>query len=217
MGERLRQLSNPAPEPKRADISRVSIAALMVIALAVGTFTLSAAIASSPPANLGWYRVIPPPRFDGDVLSGAPGGGSPVWSDGIWRFPGAVPVTAVYGHDSQPLLYVRGAEGDLLNPAGELAEFWKTTNPLAKLGITLIADAEPAGPLGGSLQCELGMNMCAWADYSGIVVVSLSPPDIDGSSASMDDTASSEQALAELTKSFRAAAESLKPQTGRPA
>ncbi len=109
-----------------------------------------------------------------------------------------------------------GAEGDLLNPAGELAEFWKTTNPLAALGVTLIADAEPTGPLAGSLQCELGQNMCAWADYSGIVVVSLTPPNSSGADASIDDSVASEQALAELTKSFRGVAELLKPHTGRP-
>jgi hypothetical protein len=111
---------------------------------------------------------------------------------------------------------VWGAEGDLLNPAGELAKFWKTTNPLAALGVTLITDAEPTGPLGGSLQCELGMNVCAWADYSGIVVVSLSPPNDIGSNGSTADPVSSEQALAELTESFRAVAELLKPQSGRP-
>ncbi len=110
MGERLRQLSAPVPESKRASVSSVAaagvIASLAVIALAVGTFTLSAAVASSPPANLGWYRVVPPSRFNGDVLSGARLGGSSVWSDGIGRFQGAVAVTAVYDRDGQPLLYV---------------------------------------------------------------------------------------------------------------
>lgn len=204
-GERLRLISSGEPAPRKAAGAHPALAALMVIALAAGPFALTSS--SAPTPNLGQYRVVPPPRFENGVLAAQLG--SSVWAHGIRRFTGAMPVEAVYDEGGQPWLYVWGAEGDLTDPAGELAAFWKATDPMAGLGVPLVADAEATGPLDGYLQCEFGTNMCAWADYSGIVVVSTSPPDDAGGpvSAEAPDPVSAEQALADLTKSFRGTAE----------
>jgi hypothetical protein len=77
------------------------------------------------------------------------------------------------------------------------------------------ADTEPTGLLGGYLQCESAEDYCAWADYSGIVVVSQSPPAelgalvqiTVGSGSGQADAFYSEQALAGLTMAFRDLAE----------
>lgn len=213
-GERLRLVSalssgDASPGQAPGDGSfRQAIATLAVIAIAAGPFALASSASAGPPPNLGAYRVVPPPRFGNGVLTSHLG--SSVWRYGIERFGGAVPVEAVYDQGGQPWLYVWGAEGRLTDPSGALAAFWKASDPLAGFNLPLVADAEPAGPLGGDLQCELGTNTCAWADYSGIVVVSLSAPGNGGVAVTTGDDAdpgSTEQALAELAKSFRGKAE----------
>lgn len=134
---------------------------------------------------------------------------------GIRHFGGAEPVNVSYSKDGGPWLYMWGAQGDLTDPAGELSAFWQATNPWpAALGlIPLPIDTESAGPLNGYLQCSSAQVTCAWADYSGIIVVSQSPPSQVGTPAPVTTYPGgfySEQALAELTRSFRSAAELLR-------
>lgn len=156
---------------------RLSVLAGLVIAVAIGVFAYSYARAGGPPPNLGAYRVVASPLFEGARLSATTGPRSAVWSDGIKRFPGGTPVIAVYDQGGQPALYVWGAEGKLADPAGELAAFWRAFNaPAAQLNLPFEGDSEPAGPLGGYLQCQTAFQLCAWADYSGIVAVSPQPP-----------------------------------------
>jgi hypothetical protein len=183
-----------------------------------GGFTLVSPLATAPPpANLGWYQVLPPSRFEGGVLSGP--SQSRVWSAGISRFSGAVPVSVVYSESGQPWLYAWGAYGKLTNPAAELAAFWQASDPftaLANLNLpatSLLADAEPAGPLAGYLQCSEAQDTCAWADYSAIIVVSQSPPSDFNALVQAASVTGSEQALAGLTRSFRGAAERLRPRS----
>lgn len=189
---------------------RLSVLAGLVIAVAVGVFAYSYARAGGPPPNLGAYRVVPPPLFEGGRLSAAPGLRSAVWSDGIKRFPGATPVAAVYDQDGQPMLYVWGAEGKLADPAGELAAFWRAFSPAAaEMNLPVGGDTEPAGPQGGYLQCQTVFQLCAWADYSGIVAVSPQPPGntsliIVAPAASATVT---EQEMASITLAFRDMAE----------
>jgi hypothetical protein len=66
-----------------------------------------------------------------------------------------------------------GRLGQVADPQGELAAFWQQMNPFGQLGLQVYPDSEQAGSLGGDLQCEQDVA-CAWADDSGIVVVSLS-------------------------------------------
>lgn len=215
--ERLRMISaaeggQPVPGHYRAVFASVT-----VIALAVGTFALANPLsAAAAPPHLGWYRVVPPAHFDGGVLSGSSGTPSSGWNTGITMFSGAVPVNVVYNQHGQPWLYMWGAYGDLSNPSGELSTFWQATGAFTTLGlsgVTETIDAWPTGSLGGYLQCLYGDDTCAWADGSGIVVVSQSPPSQADSIAPITTDPNgfySEQALAALTKSFRDAAELLR-------
>ena len=182
----------------------------LVIAVAIGAFAYSYPRAGGPPPNVGAYRVVPPSLFEGDRLSATTGPRSAVWSDGIKRFPRATPVTAVYDQDGKPVLYVWGAEGKLADPAGELKAFWQAFNPLAtQINLPVSGDTEPAGPLGGYLQCQTVFQLCVWTDYSGIVAVSPQPPGdtaliIVAPAASVTIT---EQGMAAMTLSFRGLAE----------
>jgi len=100
----------------------------------------------------------------------------------------AAPVTAIYVRGGQPWLYVWGVYGKLADPAGALSAFWNRSAGLSGLlsqelgGGQPIVDTEPGGPLGGNLQCDWVTWTCAWADDSGIVVVSYQAP-ADASSA----------------------------------
>jgi hypothetical protein len=188
----------------------------LVIAVAAGVSALVFASAGGPPPNLGAYRVVPPPQFEGARLSAATGPGSAVWSDGIKRFPGATPVTAVYDQDGQPWLYAWGAEGKLADPAGELTAFWQAWDPFAALMNIPLApsDNEPTGPLGGTLQCQEVFQVCAWADYSGIVVVSPQSFNDTGMITTSPTTnlplTITEQQMDAMTLSFRGVAEQLR-------
>jgi STE24 endopeptidase len=229
-GERLRMISaatggRPVAGYEQAAVGgkpmagryRAAFASVTVIALGVGAFTLAKPLgAAAPPQHLGWYRVVAPAHFDGGVFSGSSGAPSSVWSAGITKFSGAVPVNVVYNQQGQPWLYMWGAYGDLANPSGELSAFWHATDVFSTLGISGVAsviDTWPTGPLGGYLQCAQGDNTCAWADGSGIVVVSQLPPSEAPELVPITTGPNgfySEQALAALTKSFRGAAELLK-------
>jgi len=83
----------------------------------------------APPEHLGWYRIVPPARFDGGRYAGTSGSASSVWAAGIRRFAGAVPVNAFYDNKHQPWLYMWGAEGDLIDPAAEPSAFWQAAQP----------------------------------------------------------------------------------------
>jgi hypothetical protein len=102
---------------------------------------------------------------------------------------------------------VWGAYGKLADPSGEVSAFWnKFGAPLAFDGPGVFPDAEPAGPLGGSLQCDDGTLTCIWADNSAVVVVSLAGPGTSGAFAYPGGTVT-EQQLAAMTLSLRNAAE----------
>jgi Zn-dependent protease with chaperone function len=221
MGERLRLISAASPDgaPGSARPRQVlpAFAAVTVTAFVVGGFALFSPLATAtPPATMGWYKVLPPSRFEGAVFSGT--SQSSVWSAGIARFSDAVPVSVVYNQSGQPWLYMWGAYGNLANPAAELAAFWQASDPFAEyanpsvLPGSQLVDAEPAGPLGGYLQCSETLATCAWADYSGIIVVSQAPPSQFNTlvQISAGPAGNSEQTLARLTLSFRGAAELLR-------
>jgi Zn-dependent protease with chaperone function len=196
---------------------RAAFASVTVVALAVATFALANPLgAVAAPQHLGWYRIMPPARFDGGAFSGSSGSQSSVWSAGITKFSGAVPVNVVYNQQGQPWLYMWGAYGDLANPSGELSAFWQATDVFSTLRISGVAsaiDTWPTGPLGGYLQCAQSDNTCAWADGSGIVAVSQLPPSeapVLIPTTTDPNGFYSEGALAALTKSFRGAAELLR-------
>ncbi len=204
---------------------RPSVLAAWVIAVAVAIGALGVlfaynhahvgAHAAGPPPNPGAYRVVPPPMFEGARLSAATGPRSAVWSDGITRFPGATPVTAVYDKDGKPWLYAWGAEGKLVHPGVELATLWQAFDPDAAANNLpgLPGDPEPTGAPGGYLQCQEVYQVCAWADYSGIVVVSPQPfgetDFIVGAPVISFPVTISEQGMAAMTLSFRGVAEHL--------
>jgi hypothetical protein len=196
---------------------RPAVLAGLVIAVGVfaSLFAYNYARGGGPPPNPGAYRVVPPPLFQGARLSAATGPRSAVWSDGIKRFPGATPVVSVYDKDGKPWLYAWGAEGKLADPAGELAAFWQADDPLAApMNIPLTpTDNEPTGPLGGYLQCQELFQECAWADYSGIVVVSPQPFGQSGMIAIGPVATITEQEMDAMTLSFRVAAEQLSRDT----
>jgi hypothetical protein len=102
---------------------------------------------------------------------------------------------------------VWGAYGRLADPSGELSAFWNKFEVLPFGGNSGSRDSEPAGPLGGYLQCDGGLLTCAWADDSGIVLVSLSSPGPQSGVVAYAGTTITEQELAAMTLSLRAAAE----------
>lgn len=75
----------------------------------------------------------------------------------------------------------------------------------------MTTDSEPGGRLSGYLQCQPGSDLCAWADYSGIIAVSQFPP--RSFMPVLEGPALSEKQLAVLTKSFRDTAELLRHRT----
>ena len=85
----------------------------------------------------------------GLVIAVATGPRSAVWSDGIKRFPGATPVTAVYDKDGKPRLYVWAPKESSPSRPGR----WATTCNARQV-----------------------FQVCTRADYSSIVVVSPQPP-----------------------------------------
>jgi hypothetical protein len=98
---------------------------------------------------------------------------------------------------------VWGAYGRLADPSGELSAFWNKFEVLPFGGNSGSRDSEPAGPLGGYLQCDGGLLTCAWADDSG----SLSSPGPQSGVVAYAGTTITEQELAAMTLSLRAAAE----------
>jgi hypothetical protein len=112
-----------------------------------------------------------------------------------------------------------GSYGKLTDPTGELAAFWQAADPFTMFtqhnlpAASQVIDDEPTGPLEGYLQCSESLVTCAWADYSGIIVVSQAQPSEFNWLAQFTTGPAgiySEQTLAGLTKSFRSAAELLR-------
>jgi Zn-dependent protease with chaperone function len=164
------------------------------------------------PADAGKYRVLVPRSVDGSPLDTTSTDAvhlrSLVWGDGdLERFPGAVSVTAIYDQQGQSWLYVWGAYGKLADPSGELSAFWNKSDPIAQVLGSVTPDDESAGPRGGYLQCDGDTMTCAWADNSGIVAVSLSPPDDQSGVIVSQGAPITEQELAAMTLSLRATAE----------
>jgi Zn-dependent protease with chaperone function len=222
--ERLRLLRDPAPvadvQPAQVQSAEVRPRATSAHRAAwrsvlAGVLVLSAVVAIGAasghsghrviamPSDAGKYRVLLPRSFDTAPLEAASADAklrSSVWDSGdLTRFPGAVPVAGIYDQYGQ-LWYVWGAYGKLADPSGELSAFWNKFQGFP--------DAESAGPLGGYLQCDNGTSTCAWADDSGIVVLSLAgPAQLGGLVITYSGSEVSEQTLAAITLSLRALAE----------
>jgi Zn-dependent protease with chaperone function len=161
------------------------------------------------PSDAGRYRVVLPRELDAAPLdtTSTVQLRSSVWGNGyLERFPAAVPVAAVYDMEGESWIYVWGAYGKLADPVGELSAFWNKFNA-SPLGYIGPQDTEPAGPLGGYLQCDDGGLTCAWADNSGIVVVSVSPPGPQSGAIVYPGATITEQELAAMTLSLRATTE----------
>lgn len=226
--ERLRLLRDPAlvadVEPGATTAGRVIRRRLLAGVLVLGAVT--AAIAASDhrvsvasdhrviamPVNAGRYRVQLPRDFDSAQLDTTSADAVHLWS-AFWssgdlnRFPGAAPVTAIYDEQGNTWLYVWGADGKLADPAGELSAFWSKFEALPFGGSTGPPDTESAGPLGGYLQCDGDLLTCAWADNSGIVVMSLSSPGPQSGAVAYVGSPVTEQQLAAMAVSLRAVAE----------
>jgi Zn-dependent protease with chaperone function len=193
-------------------VRRGLLAGALVFAALVAASAVSGHRAIAMPADAGKYRVLLPRSVDGSPLDATSEDAiqlrSAVWGSGdLGRFPGAVPVTALYDQQGQSWLYVWGAYGKLADPSGELSAFWNKSDALP-FGLSGGPDLEaPAGPHGGYLQCDVDTYTCAWADNSGIVVVSLSPPGDQSGAIVSVGAPITEQQLAAMTLSLRAAAE----------
>ncbi len=221
-GERLRLIRDTAPvadlQPRAAIAChqrRGPLTGVLLRGIAVDMVRDAEVIAM--PADAGKYRVALPRDVDTAPLdttdsdtaqldrtsADAAQVRSSVWGSGdIGRFAGAVPVTAVYDQDGGSFLYMWGAYGKLADPSGELSAFWGKFDPFPNEA------AQRAGPLGGYLQCDDALWTCAWADSSGIVVMSLGPPgeNVLGT-VIVADASPTEPGLAAVTRSLRAAAE----------
>jgi STE24 endopeptidase len=212
--ERLSLLRETAPladvQPRGTTASHVVWRWLLVGVLVLGAVVAVGAVADHGvhrvivmPADAGRYRVLLPRNFDTAPLDTTDTAQlrSSVWGSGdLTRFPGAVPVAAVYYQDGQLWFYAWGAYGKLADPSGELSAFWNK--------FPSFPDAEPTGPLGGYLQCDDGTLTCAWADNSGIVVVSVAGPAQLGSPViTYAGPEVTEQEVAAMTLSLRAVAE----------
>jgi len=231
--ERLRLLGDPAPvadmQPRAGPSDHVvrrglPVAALVFSAAAVAiaaAFAIAAVTGSGSSdhrviavaAEMGKYRVLLPRQVSGAPLdttsTDAAHLRSSVWGAGdLRRFPDAAPVTGVYDETGTSWLYVWGAYGKLADPSGELSAFWnKFGASLAFDGPGVFPDAEPAGPLGGVLQCDGGTMTCVWADNSAIVVVSLAGLGNLSSGFAYPGDTITEQQLATMALSLRNAAE----------
>ena len=205
----------PGTRPRSATAGRVRrglLVGALVIAALVAAGTVSGHQAIAMPADAGKYRVLLPRSVDAAPLDATSEDAvqlrSAVWGSGdLGRFPGAVPVTAVYDQQGQSWLYVWGAYGKLADPSSELSAFWNKFDALP-FGLGGDPDLEAAaGPHGGYLQCDIDTWTCAWADNSGIVVVSLSPPGPQSGVVVNFGAPITEQQLAAMTLSLRAVAE----------
>jgi Zn-dependent protease with chaperone function len=167
------------------------------------------------PSDAGKYRVLLPRSFDTAPMETAAAKQlrSSVWGSGdLTRFPGAVPVAAVYDQDGETWFYAWGAYGKLADPSGELSAFWNKVNAASGGFDIVFPDAESSGPLGGYLQCDGGSLTCAWADNSGIVVVSVAgPAQLGDPVITYEGPEVTEQQLAAITLLLRAAAEVAAP------
>jgi Zn-dependent protease with chaperone function len=222
--ERLRLLGDPVPvadiQPGAGLGDRVArglLAGVLVLVAAVVAIAVATASGSfdhrviAVSAAMGKYRVVLPRHVGAapldTVSTDAAQLRSSVWGAGdISRFPGAAPVTAVYDEEDISWLYVWGAYGKLADPSEELSAFWNKYS----FGMNVYPDAEPAGPLGGELQCDNGTMTCAWADNSAIVVVSLATPgSVEWGDVTFAGALITERQLARMTLSLRDAAEVL--------
>jgi Zn-dependent protease with chaperone function len=217
--ERLSLLRDPVPvadtQPRATAAGRMVrrrlLTGVLVLGAAGAAIAVSGHRAIAMPADAGKYLVVLPRHVDTAPLDTTSTDAvqlrSSVWgSRYLTRFPDAAPVTAVYDEEGQSWLYVWGAYGKLADPSGELSAFW-TKFDAGPLGAVGSPDAERAGRLGGYLQCDGGGLTCAWADNSGMVVVSLSPPGPQSGVVAYVGATVTEQQLAAMTLSLRADAE----------
>jgi hypothetical protein len=116
-------------------VRRGLLAGGLVFAALVAAGAVSGHRAIAMPADAGKYRVLLPRSVDGSPLDATSEDAvqlrSSVWGSGdLGRFPGAVPVTALYDQQGQSWLYVWGAYGKLADPSGELSAFWNNFDAL---------------------------------------------------------------------------------------
>jgi len=210
MGTGLTETDTAGPDGRNRRIRVVAglLTAVLVVGLAVAAIVVF--VYRATPADVGKYRLVLPRSVDGGPLDTTSKDAAHLRATSVFgtgylsRFTDAVPVTAVYDWDGQSWLYVWGAYGKIADPAGELTAFWDKYSTLPPNITALLPDAEPAGPLGGYLQCLDDFSLCVWADHSSIVVVSLEPP---RSGVILYGPAQTEQQLAAVTLSLRNAAE----------
>lgn len=162
----------PAPPKSRKGLKiGLGIGAAVVVAVGV----VIAIAVSSVVASTGKYKLVPPASFQGlvkddgnSVVSSMKGGFADAAKAGV------TPVVTAYSKSigaKEPSLVFVGAYGNTPGGAFELGQFWDgaSSGGQAKVGAKT---TEPAGPLGGTMQCATldysgtYVPTCVWADNS---------------------------------------------------
>ncbi len=125
--------------------------------------------------STGEYKLVAPQTFQGltrDDNSASAKSMAQSEDSGLAK-AGVTPVITTYNTASgSPGLIFDGAYGDTLGASMELSQFWSGVTGSAQ---TTVSDKtnEPAGPLGGSMQCAIltfagtsKVPTCVWADNS---------------------------------------------------
>jgi hypothetical protein len=180
--------------------------------LVLGFGGLVAYVAISTDAKAGTHKLVPPDDFQGlpsdqssPLLAQLSSTESDIAKDGV------TPFATVYSRhvgDKLPQIVFMGGYGKVLDPDTELSQVWQGIGSGSDGKLEHKTD-EPAGPLGGHLQCAIGtgngvtMPMCAWADNSSVALVMFL-----GKGSDNPDTVSADlTSVAQQTLALRTAAE----------
>ena len=202
----------PPPKSRKGLKIGLSIGGALILIIG-GVITYAAVDAAK---TIGKYKLVAPQTFQGltrddnsaAAKSMAQSESAQAAKDGV------TPVLTTYETSGgAPGLIFDGAYGDTLGASMELSQFW---SGVTGSGQTTVSDKtdEPAGPLGGSMQCAIltfdgtaKVPTCVWADNSTYTaIMDFSGVSATGSTSSADP-ATQLSAIAAKTLAMRAVAE----------
>lgn len=186
--------------------------AFLGLCLLGGCGALAVHAAKSVASVYGRYRLVPPASFEG--LTNRPDSAyarqlaafethnTPSglhWAAATYYAPG--------GNGGALTIVLHGRFGTIISPTSTVQEVWSSYRGESG-GLLRTPVSEPAGPLGGKLQCAVftraqgwSFPICVWADYSSFAVVEYPAQGTSGTITVDID------ALARQTTALRAATE----------
>ena len=202
----------PPPKSRKGLKIGLSIGGALILIIG-GVITYAAVDAAK---TIGKYKLVAPQTFQGltrDDNSTAAKSMAQSESSGLAK-AGVTPVITTYQTSGgAPGLIFDGAYGDTLGASMELSQFWSGATGSGQTTVSDKTD-EPAGPLGGSMQCAIltfdgtaKVPTCVWADNSTYTaILDFSGVSATGSTSSADP-ATQLSAIAAKTLAMRAVAE----------